>query len=284
MRTWQAYSRVWKQWEELLDDVGGFASGVDLEGAALYFVGLAFGDHLSYSAVSQRMAAVAFWCKLKGWQDATKSFLVRQALKGYRKQRGRPDLRRPVSFQLLGDLCRGVQDICSTSYECLLFRAAFSLAFFGAFRISELVAGNKGTEGGLLRDDVQVLEEGLFCLLRQSKTDQFGKGRRVCLYRLPGMLVCPVKCVEDFLRVRPEGRRGLLVHQDGSSLSRFQFLAIFRRCLKAQGLQEREFCTHSFRIGAATQAARWGLDEEAIKRIGRWESSRFRSYVRPQFL
>lgn len=284
MRTWQAYSRVWKQWEELLDGVGGCGSGEDLEGAALYFVGLAFGDRLSFSGVSQRMAAVAFWCKLKGRQDATKSFLVRQALKGYRKQRGRPDLRRPVSFEMLGGLCQQVQDICASPYEVLLFRAAFSLAFFGAFRISELVAANKRTGGGLLRDDVQISEEGLSCFLRKSKTDQLGQGRRVCLYRLPGTMVCPVRCVEEFLGVRLEGGKVLLVHQDGSSLSRFQFLAIFRRCLRERGFQEKEFCTHSFRIGAATQAARWGLDDEVIKRIGRWESVRFRSYVRPQLL
>ncbi|OCT97217.1 hypothetical protein XELAEV_18009446mg [Xenopus laevis] len=39
--------------------------------------------------------------------------------------------------------------------------------------------------------------------------------------------------------------------------------------------------SHSFRIGAATEAARLGLSEAVVKRIGRWESRRFKNYVRP---
>lgn len=50
--------------------------------------------------------------------------------------------------------------------------------------------------------------------------------------------------------------------------------------LRALGLCEYDYAGHSFRIGAATEAARLGLGEEVIQRIGRWESQRFRSYVR----
>lgn len=71
------------------------------------------------------------------------------------------------------------------------------------------------------------------------------------------------------------------MHQDGLSLSQFQFVAVFKKCLEALGLGDQKFSSHSFRIGAATEAVRWGLDEAAVKRIGRWESRRFKSYVRP---
>ncbi|KAM4632460.1 uncharacterized protein O3C94_018978 [Discoglossus pictus] len=87
---------------------------------------------------------------------------------------------------------------CRTPFESLLFRTAFSLAFFGAFRIGEL----------------------------------FERMLNVALHSL--------------------------------------------------GLGEAAFGAHSFRIGAATEAARLGLPDAAVKRIGRWESERFRSYVRPR--
>ncbi|KAM9326568.1 ficolin-2-like [Gastrophryne carolinensis] len=67
--------------------------------------------------------------------------------------------------------------------------------------------------------------------------------------------------------VRPPGNGPLLVHEDGSFLSRFQFLAVFRKCLKELGLASGDYGTHSFRIGAATEAARLGLPEEIIKRL-----------------
>lgn len=89
--------------------------------------------------------------------------------------------------------------------------------------------------------------------------------------------------VEELLTVRPLISRVLLVHQDGS-LSRCQFLTIFRRCLKAKEFNNREFCTHYFIIGSATEASRWGLGEEVFMKIGRWESVRFQGYIRPQLL
>lgn len=74
------------------------------------------------------------------------------------------------------------------------------------------------------------------------------------------------------------------MHENGESRARFQFISVFRKCLTALSLGELKFSSHSFRIGVAKEAARWRLDEEAVKRIGRWESRRFRSYVRPQLL
>lgn len=80
----------------------------------------------------------------------TKSFLVLQALKGFRKRGGPPGLQRPVSYELLEGLCQRVGTVCSSSYEARLFKAAFSLAFFGAFRISELVVSNKKNGRGFV--------------------------------------------------------------------------------------------------------------------------------------
>ncbi|MEE6468146.1 hypothetical protein FKM82_008176 [Ascaphus truei] len=61
----------------------------------------------------------------------------------------------------------------------------------------------------------------------------------------------------------------------------YQFSRVFRVCLERLGMKAAQFGTHSFRIGAATEAARAGLAGEVIQRIGRWESKRYRSYVRP---
>ncbi|KAM9329546.1 uncharacterized protein PAF06_003790 [Gastrophryne carolinensis] len=62
---------------------------------------------------------------------------------------------------------------------------------------------------------------------------------------------------------------------------RVGFLPVFRKCLAVMGLSSREYGTHSFRIGAATEAARLGLPVDLVKKLGRWESKRFISYIRP---
>ncbi|KAM3926861.1 uncharacterized protein RB166_009695 [Leptodactylus fuscus] len=65
---------------------------------------------------------------------------------------------------------------------------------------------------------------------------------------------------------------------------RLTFVAVFRKCVVASGREPKEFGSHSFRIGAATEAARHGLGEDVVRKIGRWESIRFRSYLRPGWL
>lgn len=68
------------------------------------------------------------------------------------------------------------------------------------------------------------------------------------------------------------------MHEDGTVLSRFQFIAVFRRCLEGLKVSVGDYGSHSFRIGAATEAV--SLPQEVVKQIGRWEYQRFLVYVR----
>ena len=185
---------------------------------------------------------------------------------------------------MLLNLFLQLHTVRSSAYEYVLFKAAFALAFFGALRIGELVSASRTAHGGLLEGDVELWGDEVRVWVRRSKTDQEGKGMRLSLFRVPDATICPVRAVEHFCSVRPGLGGSFLVHQDGSALSRFQFLAVFRKCVVAAGYNPREYATHSFRIGAATEAARAGLDAAAVKRIERWDSDRFRIYVRPQLL
>lgn len=104
-------------------------------------------------------------------------FVVRQAIKGFKKGNVSRDRRRLVTFGLLQFLVEKLGRICSSSYEVKLFRVSFCLAFFGAFKISELVAASKKGGGGLLIQDVVLGERVVRCYIRKSKTDQMGRGK-----------------------------------------------------------------------------------------------------------
>ncbi|XP_077334541.1 integrase/recombinase xerD homolog [Lithobates pipiens] len=250
----------------------------------LYFVARNLEDGISISSVGRKLAGLAFWFKLRGEPDLTKDFWVRQAVKGYRKGRQVNDDRRPVSFELLGRICEKLKVVCASGYEVLLFRAAFVLAFFGAFRIGELVSPSKKGRRGLFVEEVTCLNDRVTMRVRRSKMDQDGKGKEVVVFAIPGCQLCPVLVLREFLDCRPALLGPLLLHKGGEFLSRFQFIGVFRKCLQALGLGGEKFSSHSFRIGAAMEVVRWGLDEELVKRIGRWESRRFRSYVRPELV
>lgn len=265
-------------------EVGTVESDQDRTSLVLYFICRNAELGISVSALDRKMAGLAFLFKLRGLGDVTKSFMVRQVLKGYRKGKRKEDSRRPVSFEVLELVLEKLKEIGLSRYEIVLFRAAFLLAFFGAFRISELVSPSKCKPGGLLQGDVACTGSSVQIRIRRSKTDQRGKGLQVELFAGTVSQICPVRAVEHFMAIRPTGGGAFLVHKDGSGLSKFQFTSIFRRCLERAGLSPGEYASHSFRIGAATEASRWGLPERAIQKIGRWESKRYRSYVRSHLI
>lgn len=126
--------------------------------------------------MDRKLAGLAFLFKLQGGVDFTRDLCVRQALKGYRRTQKRRDSRRPVSFDNLRSLFVQLGLVCTSAYEVYLFRAAFSLPFFGAFQISELVSPSKRVPGGLRAQDVTCKGVCMEVLLRRSKMDQGGKG------------------------------------------------------------------------------------------------------------
>ncbi|XP_018123191.1 uncharacterized protein LOC108719089 [Xenopus laevis] len=282
--TWAAYGKVWKEWEQLVDWAEGWSSSDGRRELMLWWVYWMAETGRSAAQIDKGRAALAFWFKLKGWVDLTKDFVVRQVVRGLKKGNIRCDTRRPVSVPMLTDLLRVLEGICFSQYEVHLFRLAFLLAFFGAFRIGELVSPSKRVLGGLQKADVELGVDWVGIWLRRKKTDQLGKGRRVVLYALEGASLCPFASLQWWLEVSPSREGPLLIHMDGTPLTRFQFVKVFRWGLAQIGKAPMEYGSHSFRIGAATEAARLGLGEAVVRRIGRWESKRFQSYVRPELI
>ncbi|CAN2390367.1 hypothetical protein PRIEUP_LOCUS403, partial [Pristimantis euphronides] len=233
--TWSAYRLAWREWESWLREIGGAKEGRQMVQALLGYIGSLAVAGGSVAKVDRALAGIAFGCKWRGGQDVTKHFLVRQALRGLRRGKVRKDTRRPVSFQLLGDIGGMLGNVCSSEYEVRLFRLAFSWAFFGALRVGELVSPSKIREGGIRREDVQVEGNSVEFWIRRSKTDQEGKGKRVVLGAVKGTWMCPVATWRRLAEVNVGGSGPALRHSDGSYLSRYQFTVVFRKCLRAWG-------------------------------------------------
>ena len=82
-----------------------------------------------------------------------------------------------------------------------------------------------------------------------------------------------------YLQLRGNGAGPLFLLQDGRPFSRALLTDWLRRFLTAAGVQG-SFSSHSFRIGAATVAARNGIPDHLIKELGRWTSHAYQLYIR----
>ena len=115
---------------------------------------------------------------------------------------------------MLEQICQLLTSICRDTFEVALFRAASLLTFFGALRISEVVAAGKGNASTLALQwhDVMLEEDSVRIHICQSKADQRGKGENLMLGPCSIEILCPVKAIGAYLKVRGHGHDYFFIH------------------------------------------------------------------------
>ncbi|XP_062836493.1 uncharacterized protein LOC134298886 isoform X1 [Anolis carolinensis] len=257
------------------------------EDEVLHFIIRQRRANVSAHAMRRQLAGIAFYSKAAGWGDPCNDYRTRKLLRGWNKRAPRQkDRRRPLSYNVLSRLISTLKKICTSRYEVKLFTAAYTTAFFGALRLGEVVADSKADGSGkaLQLRDVSIGQNSLVIRIRQSKTDQGGRGASLSIQGLEPGRLCPVRALSEYLHIRRSSPGTLFIHKNGTPLSRYQFMAIFRSALTGLGLPAAEYGGHSFRIGAATTAAVGGVPVDIIKTMGRWKSAAYTSYIRPGLL
>jgi integrase len=158
-------------------------------------------------------------------------------------------------------------------------RALLLLGFAGAFRRSELV--------GLSVEDLQESRDGITVLLRRSKTDQEGEGRKVGIPYGQHPETCPVRALQAWREVAgiSEGLLFRAVNKSGKvggkGLSPIDVARAVKSAAAAAGLNPAFFSGHSLRAGLATAAAAAGVAERVIMATTGHKSERMlRRYIR----
>ena len=93
-------------------------------------------------------------------------------------------------------------------------------------------------------------------------------------------LLCPVSGVVAYMAARGPEEGCFFKFSDGKPLTKARFTHHIRLALEAVGLPYQHFAGHSFRIGAATTAAKVGMEDSMIRTMGRWNSTAFLAYIR----
>ena len=145
-----------------------------------------------------------------------------------------------------------------------MFNAIFVTAFFGFFRVNELVANSHSDIGhASSSEDVYISGKGVEVLLKHSKTDQKGKGTLILLPRVKAG-ICPVKAISEYMSIRTKCKGLFFVHANGVHVTRYQFNAVLKMGLEMKEVDGSNLRAHSFR----TTACLVGLSEDEIKGLG----------------
>lgn len=246
------------------------------------FVASLYQKGYSPSSIAGHMSAISYVHKLLDIPDPTQSFLIRKLLKGAQNLSKAPDTRMPITKQLLHQILSSLNHTAGTAIERHLLQSLFSLAFHGFFRLGELIPKTAANVDRVLQvQNVSVLPHSKADLtLKFFKNNTSNKPFTISILAVPSSQFCPVTLLSQYLSVCPHSCGPLYQFPSGQPATYSYVVYQLRLALKFAGLDTSLYKGHSFRIGAATEAASNGYSENAIQKMGRWNSNAVRRYIR----
>lgn len=170
--------------------------------------------------------------------------------------------------------------------DTILLWAACTTAFFGFFRLGEILVPSDSsfdpTVHLSLADIAIDRRENPSMVqihLKVSKTDQERKGISVFIGKT-GDDLCPVAAMASYLAIRGNAQGPVFQYANARPLTKARFTDQIREALSTIGYDPKSYAGHSFRIGAASTAAERGIEDSAIKALGRWKSDAFQAYIK----
>ena len=157
----------------------------------------------------------------------------------------------------------------SQPYLCCLFRAIFSLAYYGLMRIGELVS----SQHTLKAKDVHMAinKNKLMVILYSSKMHDRASA------------FCPFKILRTYIKMRGDytvQEEQFFLFSDKSQISPNLVQSVLQKLIDRLNLGSSLYGTHSFRISHGSDLIKYGFSIEQIKRMGQWKSNAVYKYLR----
>jgi hypothetical protein len=256
-----------------------------------YFVAQLSKEGLKHRTIKVYLSAVRYLHIAEGKEDPFQSPMNRlhYILRGMKREEALKStesrVRLPITPSILRKIKQGWEERAGDP-DIVMLWAAVCLGFFGFLRAGEMTVPSDSAYDPKVHlnfSDIAVdnPEEPtvLKVTLKQSKTDPFRKGINLFLGKTHSDL-CPVVALLSYLVVRGTREGPLFRFKDGRFLTRQRLVDHVREVLQSVGMDQSKYCSHSFRIGAATAAAARGMEDSVIKTLGRWRSLAYLEYIR----
>ena len=230
------------------------------------------------SAIKSRLQAYGFnidhWChpRIKYY---TKSFQHTRRFKAY--------LPRVIDIQML----KNIVQACDSSPFNFVFKAVYLMAFYSFLRISNLVPHSISTFSTLhqvCRGDIFFAPPGIHILIKWTKTLQ--KRNKAVVVKIPrvnNVILCPVRAIEELLRLTPGNADSPLfqIQLYGSwvPLTDTRLRKHFYSVLQKLNLHQSGITFHYFRKSGATLAFNANASLQSIKAQGTWSSDTVWQYI-----
>ena len=289
--TRRAYRAAWRHFSAWCEGLGRTPLPADPDTLAMYVVRRA-DDGLAVSSLRVALAAIKTAHLLAGLSLDLRHPRLAMVFEGITRSKGVRPRRQatpavPGALRLMLAACAGPDRPLGARDRAMLL-----LGFGAALRRSELVDLAIG-------DVAPVTGRGLMLTIRQSKTDQQGRGQAVAIWANPAEpAFCPAAALETWLAFRrpgpdlagaaSDGERPLFCgltkagRLTGEKLSDKAVVRLVKQAAEGAGLDPALYSGHSLRAGLATAASVAGAGLAELMRQTRHRSTEVAlGYLRP---
>ena len=258
-------------------------------GVLLRFIALlARGSH-AYKSATNILGSLKYFTSLLDPPSVSvfENVHVTASLKGLKAQLSRPVRQKlPLSIE---HLVKFYNKLDLSVEKQLAGWCAMLLAFFGCFRLSNLVPSSVikfDPLKHLRRDDIRFESDMVLIYYKWSKTNQNCD-------KVSWIPICPAADPRFNLKthlellfevVRAPASAPLFTYGRGKFHSRQSLVSLLGNTLASTGLSPSDYSWHSFRRGAAVFAFELGMNDSAVMLLGDWSSSAFKNYLEFAFI
>jgi hypothetical protein len=220
--------------------------------------------------------------------SACSNFLAKTMLKGAKNIASyKATTKKPKFIMTLSCLKILGHEIASTDWTAIrkaVCWTACTLAFFGSFRIAEIVCPTDSTYSAdtLVWSDVIFNDKlSVTVTIRHPKSNKTG-GERVDIFSFTGHNCCPVKALDNLRKIRKAAQHEpVFAFSEKEYLSKKHFNNLVAELL-GKHIPDCRILGHSFRAGipSALSAVPDLVTPEEIQAWGRWASDSYKAYTR----
>ncbi len=250
---------------------------------------------LKHSTVSYYLHAIELYHRLKGFDNySTNNTVLKMLIKGsenmsiYSNKKNHK--RNVMTLPLMKILGHEISTVQWSAFEKQLIWSVSCLAFFGSFRIGELLCNNNSEfdpRSSLIWENVKIQDSSILIHIRSPKSKN-KLGDYVDIFKFKHHNCCPVKTFMMYKnmcdkKMLYDKKAPVFRHENGKILTKNNFCNIIRVLLgkRCKDL-DANISGHSFRAGIPAALARFPeiSTEKHIMGWGRWDSSAYLVYTR----
>ena len=256
------------------------------------FVGYLIQQNRKSTTIRSYISAIKSVLRDDGVILNTNSYLLRSLTKACRLHNDQVQIHLPIRKGMLGVLLKNLHNVLPEQpYLLLLYKALFSTAYFGLFRIGELTSGTHPVFGR----DVKVSDNKnkMLFILCSSKThgpESFPQSVEISTREFNTSMTrkkksfCPFEILRDYMRVRKRGFRTytepFFIFKNRKPVKPHHARKVLKDVLEISGFDPSFYNFHCLRGGRVSNLLAMHISVESIKLIGQWKSNSVYVYLK----